>query len=118
MITQRALLNNTMSAIRDYGLVQSDRVLQFASMSFDTSLEEVYPCLARGATLVLRAEEMLDSFSTFLRCCREQKLTLLDLPTAYWHEIVAQLEKEEMPASVRLVILGGEKALPDKVAAW
>jgi hypothetical protein len=33
----------------------------------------------------------LDSIPGFLRKCREWHLTVLDLPTAYWHELTAGL---------------------------
>src|SRR5205085_322951 len=47
-------------------------------------------------------------------------LTVLDLPTAYWHLVVAALAAEDLalPESTRLVIIGGEKALADRVALW
>jgi amino acid adenylation domain-containing protein len=122
-ITHGALINYTLSAVKAYALKADDRVLQFASMSFDASLEEIYPCLAVGGTLVLRTDEMMDSIAKFASRCGEAGITLLPLPTAYWHEIVAwqeskNLKVEEMLPTVRLVIIGGERALPDRVAAW
>ena len=66
----------------------ADRVLQFASLSFDTAAEEIFPCLATGGMLVLRTSTMVDSVSGFLNRCREWHVTVLDLPTSYWHEVV------------------------------
>ncbi|HYT48774.1 MAG TPA: non-ribosomal peptide synthetase, partial [Pyrinomonadaceae bacterium] len=42
------------------------------------------------------------------------------LPTAYWHELTDALADDDltMPESVRLVIIGGEKASADRFAAW
>ena len=51
MVEHRSLLNHTLLAARDYALGPADRVLQFASLTFDASAEEIYPCLVRGATL-------------------------------------------------------------------
>lgn len=120
MITHRALVNYTLSAIKDYGLVGGDRVLQFASMSFDAALEEIYPCLSQGATLVLRTEQMLDSIPAFLKTCTQMEITLMILPTAYWHEIVSRLQmgNSGMPPTLRLLVIGGEKALPEKLVPW
>ena len=39
-------------------LQPSDRVLQFASMSFDLSLEQILPTLIVGARLVMVGESM------------------------------------------------------------
>ncbi len=84
------------------------RVLQFASASFDASVEEIFPTLTRGGTLVLRTDWMLASVADFLREVEARQLTVLDLPTSYWHEVVARAAS--FPASVRWLILGGEKA--------
>ncbi len=53
MIEHRALVNYAHAVIAEYGITAADRVLQFASVSFDAHVEEIYPCLIRGGTLVL-----------------------------------------------------------------
>lgn len=120
MIEHRNLVNYTRHAIQHFGLRAEDRVLQFASISFDTAAEEIYPALACGATLVLRNDEMLVSAGRFFEKCRAWQITVLDLPTAYWHELVDKINDEgvALPKMLRLVILGGERALPQKVSAW
>ncbi len=127
-IEHRSLVNFTQAAIFEYGLNDTDspaetlpeRILQFASISFDTAAEEIYPCLISGATLVLRTEEMLTSVATFLKTCQDWQLTVLDLPTAYWQQIVSELETTDvkLPESLRLVIIGGERVLPESVKIW
>ncbi|MEG4197827.1 amino acid adenylation domain-containing protein [Microcoleus sp. Pol12A5] len=120
MVQHQSLANYTQAASVEYGIKAGDRVLQFASLSFDASAEEIYPCLTRGATLVLRGNSMLDSISSFLQKCREWQITVLDLPTAYWRELTARLstEKTEFPPSVRLTIIGGETALSASLNQW
>ncbi len=119
-VQHSSLATYTATASAAYEIRQGDRVLQFASISFDASAEEIYPCLTSGATLVLRDEQMLSSTATFLRACADLALTVLDLPTAYWHEVALALSREELelPPSVRLVIIGGERALPERFAQW
>jgi amino acid adenylation domain-containing protein len=120
MIAHRSLVNFTMNANADYGLGSADKVLQFASLNFDTSAEEIFPCLAAGGTLVLRTDEMLSSVAEFLRACDDWGITVLDLPTAYWHEIAAELERTQppLPQNLRLLIIGGERALPERLTSW
>ncbi|MBD2521589.1 non-ribosomal peptide synthetase [Nostoc sp. FACHB-133] len=120
MIEQRSLINFVITATREYGINAGDNILQFASICFDTSIEEILPCLLVGATLVLRTEQMLHSSNEFWRCCREWQLTVLDLPTAYWHQLVAELTPEDsrIPESIRIVIIGGEEVQPEKVKRW
>jgi amino acid adenylation domain-containing protein len=120
MIEHRALVNFTEMIAAHYNITAADRVLQFASISFDASAEEIYPALTRGATLVLRTDEMLASSQTFWQRCDALGLTVLDLPTAYWQQLVSDLLSMEhlLPKSLRLVILGGEKVMAEAVNVW
>jgi len=121
VLVSHGALSGFVAAAKDlYGITAQDRVLQLASVGFDASVEEIYPCLTTGGTLVLRTDEMAGTIDGFLRGCAEQGVTVLDLPTAFWHELVVspELERQGLPASVRLVILGGERPLPERVAAW
>ncbi|NVJ15426.1 non-ribosomal peptide synthase/polyketide synthase, partial [Myxococcus sp. AM010] len=97
-----------------------DRVLQFASISWDTSAEEIYPCLTRGGTLVLRTPEMLDVPDVFLARCEAAGITQLNLPTAFWHEVTASLDegKARLPSGLKWVVIGGERAIPTRVSQW
>jgi amino acid adenylation domain-containing protein len=119
-ICHRALTNFACEAASIFEIKSSDRVLQFASLSFDTSVEEIFPCLTHGATLVLRNDAMLDSIPAFLEECRDSEITVLDLPTAYWHQLTAALfaDRCALPNSLRLVIIGGERAIPERLALW
>ncbi len=118
MVEHGSLANYTQVACREYDIRASDRVLQFASFSFDASCEEIFPALTSGATLVLRTETMLDSVSTFLSKCLEWGVTVVDLPTAYWHELTAHLAVVDVPPSIRLVIIGGESAQLEAFSEW
>jgi amino acid adenylation domain-containing protein/non-ribosomal peptide synthase protein (TIGR01720 family) len=120
MIQHRSLVNYTETASIAYDIESSDRVLQFASINFDTSAEEIYPCLSKGATLLLRTDTIMGSAALFLETCQKWQITVLNLPTAYWHELVNQMESENLdfPSSIHLVIIGGEKALPERLSIW
>lgn len=119
-IEHRSLVNFTQAAVTEYEITPQDRILQFASISFDAACEEIFPCLVQGATLVLRTDQMLASLSIFLEKCCQQSISVLDLPTAFWHQLTTELStsKLALPKSLRLVIIGGEKALPYQVMAW
>ena len=118
LLTHRAVANFIQGAIRDCAIASTDRVLQFASLAFDASLEEMLLAFSTGATLVLRPDRMLDTTAGFTRYCEQLRLTVLVLPTAYWHEVVATLHEHRLPSCVRCVVIGGERALPEKLACW
>ena len=120
ILTHSNLVNYTEAANIAYSIGPEDNILQFGSISFDLSAEEIFPCLSRGATLVLRTDWMLDSAATCFRKCNDWGITILDLPTLYWHELTVRLATEglSLPPSVRVLIIGGERALPEQVAMW
>jgi amino acid adenylation domain-containing protein/non-ribosomal peptide synthase protein (TIGR01720 family) len=119
-IQHRSLVNYIHAVSIEYEIEKRDRILQFSSISFDVSAEEIYTCLTCGATLVLRTDSMLNTVGVFLQQCRNWEITVLALPTAYWHELTAFLSQENfvLPPSLRLVIIGGEKALPERLKTW
>ena len=120
VVPHPAIASFVRTALATYDLAPGDRVLQLASISFDTSVEEIWATLAAGATLVLRPEEMVSSIPHFLREVERLGITVLDLPTAFWHEMVPVLDAEELelPPGVRLVVLGGEEVSADRLALW
>jgi amino acid adenylation domain-containing protein/non-ribosomal peptide synthase protein (TIGR01720 family) len=119
VISQRALSHFLDTAVVAYGITPRDRVLQFAAASFDASVEEIFPCLSVGATLVLRSEEMIASPTEFLAACARLGITWMELPTMYWHRLVPALARgERVPECLRMIIVGGEAALPEPLRAW
>lgn len=120
MITRAALAHFVAGATHRYDVRRDDRVLQFAPLHFDASVEEIFLTLCAGATLVLRTDEMLQSVPRLLEACAEHGITVLDLPTAFWHELAYSVSTgaASLPPCVRTVIIGGEAALPERVARW
>ncbi|OQY56578.1 MAG: hypothetical protein B6247_03280 [Candidatus Parabeggiatoa sp. nov. 2] len=119
MIEHAALIHFIHSAVKIYPIYEEDSVLQFASINFDTAVEEIYPGLTQGGRLILRDKGMLDTEHTFLQTCQHKAVTILDLPTAYWQQVItAPDSKNNWPESVRLVIIGGEAASLQHVKYW
>ncbi len=120
MIEHKSIVNYTIAAKDAFGFCEQDKVLQFASISFDTAGEEIYPTLISGGTLCLADNSMVGSAKEFLKACEREKITFLDLPTAFWHQITASIIEDNLtlPASIRNVIIGGERAQPQAVANW
>lgn len=119
LLTHRGLVNHHVAAVKLYGIEPKDRVLQFASISFDIAIEETWPTWIAGATLIIRNQQMMGG-SEFLRWIRQQRVTVLDLPTAYWHELVREVAEsgQSVPESLRMVIVGGEKASSAAYNSW
>ena len=121
LLLHRGLANHNRAAIQLYDLQTSDRILQFSSISFDIAIEEIFPAFICGAAVVMKTESFSLQGREFLQWIRERQVTVLDLPTAYWHELVHQMETSAgsvLPEKLRLVILGGEKASTKTYRAW
>lgn len=115
-----ALSHFVASTERLYRISPEDRVLQFAPLHFDASLEEIFVTLCHGATLVLRDDAMLDSVETFAAEAERLAISVLDLPTAYWHALTHGLDADAAHRlrRVRLVIVGGEAVLAERATRW
>jgi len=119
LIAHQALVNHSITAAKAYQLQPDDRILQFASISFDVAAEEMFPSWLSGSTVVIRPEQLL-VLANFLQFLEQEKLTVLNLPTSYWYEWVSELSHSaaKLPPTLRLVIVGTEQALPEQLALW
>lgn len=103
-----------------YGLTPDDRVLQFSSFSFDAFVSELWTTLAAGATLLLSKTRVL-SPADLHTALATTRTTVIDVPTAFWHQWSAWLAEEpeaKIPGDLRLVIIGGEQANAGHLAQW
>lgn len=120
LVTHRSLRSYVHAHLATCGIAPGDRVLQFSSIAFDVSVEEIFPTLAAGALLVLRPPDVVTPGEPFRVLVRSAAITILDLPTAFWHQWVQELAStgERLSPSVRLVIIGGEQVNAAHVARW
>ncbi|WP_144122678.1 non-ribosomal peptide synthetase [Catellatospora sichuanensis] len=114
-VSHRALTARVRWMRAHYRLEPGDTVLQFAATSFDTHAEEVFPSLSAGATLLLR-EQPDALLPEILATPAGGDVTVLDLPTAYWHELVDG--EVAWPSGLRLLILGADQVDAAALARW
>ncbi|MFO1417388.1 MAG: amino acid adenylation domain-containing protein [Methylotetracoccus sp.] len=119
-VTRGNLARFVTTIVERFEINAADRVLQFASPSFDAAVEEIYPALVTGACLVPLPDLSVDSLSEFPEFVERHRITVLDLPTAFWHQLTAELAMRETPiaGSVRLVVVGGEQAFAYAYEQW
>ncbi|MBZ5601915.1 MAG: amino acid adenylation domain-containing protein [Acidobacteriia bacterium] len=120
VLTHRGLVNHHVFARRFYDLGPRDRVLQSSPISFDISLEEIFPALASGAAVVIRPDEVVPGGRDFLNWIEQKRITVLDLPTGLWHQWTSELAalRRPLPDGLRMVIVGGEKAQTSAFLKW
>ncbi|MCA9403363.1 MAG: amino acid adenylation domain-containing protein [Candidatus Omnitrophica bacterium] len=120
MIAHRAIVNYTLHSVRQYRMTPADKVLQFSSITFDAAGEEIYPVLSAGGTLVLRDEETIRTPAAFIAKCNQHQVTLLSMPTTYFHQLTAAAGPEgpRFGAHLRMVLFGGERVFPQEIRRW
>ena len=121
VVTSHRAIAAAVHSLRELlNITASDKVLQFASLSWDTCFEEIFPALTAGAVLVIDDEAYSGLHARLLRMIDARQVTVLNLPSAFWHELVHYLteDKRAMPACVRVVVIGGEAARSARLADW
>ncbi|WP_367129333.1 amino acid adenylation domain-containing protein [Saccharothrix sp. HUAS TT1] len=120
MFVQAAVADYTAAMVDAFGLGPDDRFLQVASPGFDVLLEELLPALACGAAVVVPEDRVLLAGTDLADHVERHGITALELTTAYWHEWVGDLGAagRTTPPCLRFVAMGGERVLPDRLAAW
>jgi amino acid adenylation domain-containing protein len=121
VVTSRGAIAAAVQSLRELLELQpSDRVLQFASLNWDTCFEEILTAVTVGAALVIDDDAYSGSISRLLRLIHREGITAIDIPTAFWHELVYYMSeaKAVLPECLRLVIIGGEAARPARLADW
>jgi amino acid adenylation domain-containing protein len=113
----RGALAAHLAVMRDaFGLTAGDRVLQFASLSFDVALEQVLTALQAGAVLFLRGEEVW-SAQELDRQILDNGLTVANLPTGFWQQWLQETDGVAA-SSLRLMVAGGDAMSADGVRRW
>lgn len=102
----------------DYSrLSPDDRVLQFATVSFDGFVEQFFPPLAHGACVVLRDLRLWDT-TTLLDAINRHGVTVADLPAAYWRLLALERRAPEAYGRLKQIHVGGEAVPEDALRAW
>ena len=113
LIEHRGICNMSRAQTRLLRVRPEDRVLQFASLSFDAAIFEIVMALAHGATLCLAPRKALLPGASLNRLMDELAITTVTLtPSA-----LAVLPAEEL-LTVRNMIAVGEPCPAELVARW
>ncbi|MVV47310.1 amino acid adenylation domain-containing protein [Pseudomonas sp. PB120] len=115
-----AALREFCQTAADYSrLSASDRVLQFATFSFDGFVEQCFPALCVGAALIMRGDDMWDAGRLAAEIV-EQRVTVADLPAAYWYLLARECASDVVRdlGDLRQVHVGGEAMSVEGLRLW
>lgn len=119
-ISHAALAAYCDADIELYQLTAADRTLQFSTLCFDIAIEEIFPPLLTGGTVVVRPRERSQSSNELSSLINQNNITAIHLATAYWHQWVDLMvaTNAKVPESLRLVIATGEKVSVEHYHRW
>jgi amino acid adenylation domain-containing protein len=116
LVTHRAMAQRVAWFADRYALTPADRVLQFAAIGFDVHVEEIFPTLLVGATLLLPQRSGAD-LPELLRDDDFQQISVLNLPTGFWHELLVA-EGIAWPRRLRLMVVGSDELSAASIGLW
>jgi len=118
-VAHHALAEHARLSAAFSSLAPDDRMLQFATLNFDGFIEQLFPPLLVGASVVLRGPELW-SPDEFLHELRERRISIVDLPTAYWRALIQSFARADRKdyGSLREVHIGGEAMPAEAVPIW
>jgi amino acid adenylation domain-containing protein len=113
LLHHRGLSNLAQAQRKLFGIDQQSRILQFAPLSFDASVWEMFMALSNGGTLVLAAQNQLASPVELVEVIKRQRVTNITLPPS----MLKVMPDEELP-ELRTIISAGEACPVELVQRW
>jgi amino acid adenylation domain-containing protein len=119
VIEHRSLVNAAYGFINNHRMTERDRLLQFASLSFDVAAEEFFSAWLSGGCIIMRPEAVM-SYAEFVSLLQREEVTIVNLPASFWLEWLLAMNDQglEIPSRLRRVIVGNEKTLEETLAKW
>jgi len=112
-MSHRATWNIVGWQLAFYDWVTADsRTLQFAPLSFDVSMQEIFTTLGSGGTLVLIDQEQRDAVHSIMGLVDEKRIDRLFMAAPALQEAVASANSEQLaPGRLSTVIAGSEQLI-------
>ncbi len=100
-------------------LNNTDCVLQYATLNFDTFGEQVFPSLFRGACVIVRGEEIWDH-DTFYSNLLHYGISVANLTPSLWFHLIKDFSDKGLNdfGRLRRMIVGGEAMSPEALILW
>ncbi|HEY1917834.1 MAG TPA: amino acid adenylation domain-containing protein [Streptosporangiaceae bacterium] len=113
VVEHRQAVNLAYGTIANLALGPQDAVLQFASLSFDVSVKDMFATLLAGGRLVIVPAQTRQSARELAALIRRAAVTVASLTPS----VLSLLADEGFP-SLRAVVAGGEEVTAEFVQAW
>ena len=109
LIEHKGIVNTIVSQIKEYKVTSLDSCLQFASISFDVSIAEIFTSLLSGARLCIISKQEKGDVYLFSEYVKNNQISWATLPPAFF-----KLVNIEDVSGIKTLITAGEEAPLDK----
>jgi amino acid adenylation domain-containing protein len=113
LVEHRNVVNLLWGQKQFYNITPDERVLQFSTITFDPSAEQIWIAFITGAALVVISKTVLLDVKALENYIIEKKISHIHTVPAY----MAELSIKDM-SSVKRVITGGESCSPSLAEKW
>ncbi|MFD2673097.1 amino acid adenylation domain-containing protein [Marinicrinis sediminis] len=113
LLEHQGMVNLRESFIHLLDISSDDRIIQFASSSFDASAWETFMALLTGAQLHMVRKEIIEDFTSFTSYMQRQRITVATLPPTY----AIHLDPASLP-DMRLLVTAGSASSSELVERW
>jgi amino acid adenylation domain-containing protein len=120
IISHQNILAQSEAIAHQLKLQPQEKIFHLAYLPFGNIIEALFPALFNGLTLVLTTEKEINSPAKFCEKINQEKINILNLPTAFWHKLVTEINliKGKLNPELRLIMVGGEKLSPSSYQTW
>ena len=110
-ISERGLLNFVHWFVSRHEVLAGDRLAQTAPLTFDPSVQQIFPAWVTGACLLPVPDGELQDPAVMLGWLRRERISNVDVVTAHWHHLREAADHDDtlrdLP-DLRWIVIGGE----------
>lgn len=122
-VEQRSVINFVDWVKTTFHVNSHSRITQNASIFFDASVQQMFPALTSGATLLPVPEEVRVDPPSFLNWMKANGISHWDSVPSLWYRVVSYLREHQgagktLLPDLRFILLAGEPLRSDMVNTW
>jgi amino acid adenylation domain-containing protein len=113
LVEHLTVVNLAYAQKNEFGITPDERILQFSSISFDASVEQIWLAFLSGAALVLVSKETVGDIKALEKYITNKKVSHIHTVPAYLNELVIDNKRY-----LKRVIAGGDVCPPYLAERW
>jgi len=113
LVEHLTVVNLVYAQKNEFRITPEERILQFSSISFDASVEQIWLAFLSGAALVIVHQEMLADIKALEKYITEKKVSHIHTVPAYLNELVIEDKRY-----LKRIIAGGDLCPPYLAERW